>query len=65
MKGYKQQRTSMLTLGHQFQDYNKSVVHNESIKEEIFPVRNQDLRDLRRRLEKQLSSVNQEPTTTP
>ena len=42
----------MLTLGQQFQDYNKSVDRNESIKEEIFPGRNQDLRDLKRRLEK-------------
>ena len=52
MKGYETQSTITLTPGEQFQGYNESVDHNESIKEEEFPGRNQDLRDLKHRLEK-------------
>ena len=52
MKGCDTQITTKLTPGEQFQGYNKSVDRNESIKEEEFSSKNQDLKAVKRRLEK-------------
>ena len=52
MKGCDTQITTKLTPGEQFEGYNESVDRNESIKEEAFSSRNQDVSDVKRRLEK-------------
>ena len=60
MKGYETQSTTTLTPGGQFQGYNKSVDGNKLTKEEGFSNRNQDVRNVKRRLERELSTVNRD-----